>query len=256
MALEYVLPSLHCVQAQPANTPATNKETWQVTSGKQINHQHLLQEVPCLIIQPTHQHLHLYTCPRTLLPQPIHPQSLPCVHLTFHLLSLYGASPLSEEKRSFLRVYCFYTLCNILFLAPNPVIKVYFRNNVILLLLLTEFLNISAYSDNRELSKERNTHPKYRSRTTSFKPILNNEPQTLPTGKSVGRRVVLPKCDLQTQRGRPQTLGPAHGMVRESGAFRKLGSNLSFPGTQGQNHFSPFLCCKTKQTLESKKWYK
>lgn len=163
---------------------------------------------------------------------------------------------LSEEKRSFLRVYCFYAVCNILFLAPNPVIKVYFRNNVILLLLLTEFLNISAYSDDRELSKERNTHPKYRSRTTSFKPILNNEPQTLPTGKSVGRRVVLPKCDLQTQWGRPQTLGPAHGMVRESGAFRKLGSNLSFPGTHGQNHFSPFLCCKTKETLESKKWYK
>ena len=49
MALEYVLPSLHCVQAQPANTPATNKEARQVTSGKQINHQHLLQEVFLLL---------------------------------------------------------------------------------------------------------------------------------------------------------------------------------------------------------------
>ena len=146
--------------------------------------------------------------------------------------------------------------CNILFLTQNPVIKVYFRNNVLLLLLLTEFLNISAYSDDRELSKERKTHLKYRSRITSFKPILNNEPQTLPIGKSVGRRLVLPKCDLQTRWGRPQTLWPAQGVVRESGAFRKLGSKLSFPGTQGQNYFSPFLCCKTKQILESKKWCK
>ena len=80
MALEYVLPSLHCVQAQPANTPATNKEVRQVTPGKQINHQHLLQEVSCLIVQPTHQHPHLYTCPHTLPPQPIHLQILPCVH--------------------------------------------------------------------------------------------------------------------------------------------------------------------------------
>lgn len=96
--------------------------------------------------------------------------------------------------------------CNILFLTQNPVIKVYFRNNVLLLLLLTEFLNISAYSDDRELSKERKTHLKYRSRITSFKLILNNEPQTLPIGKSVGRRLVLPKCDLQTRWGRPQTL--------------------------------------------------
>lgn len=206
MALEYVLPSLHCVQAQPANTPATNKEVRQVTPGKQINHQHLLQEVSCLIVQPTHQHPHLYTCPHTLPPQPIHLQILPCVHLTFHLLSLYGATPLSEEKHSFLCVYCFYTVCNILFLTQNPVIKVYFRNNAILLLLLTEFFNISAYSDDRELSKERKTHLKYRSRITSFKPILNNEPHTLPTGISIGRRVVLPKCDLQTQWGRPQTL--------------------------------------------------
>lgn len=93
-------------------------------------------------------------------------------------------------------MYYFCIIYNILLLTQNSVIKVYFRNNIILLLLLIEyFRNLTGYSDDRsigrKISRERKICPQYRAITNISNKILNNQLMANIAGITVALRSVV-----------------------------------------------------------------